>query len=115
MNTFELVIVIAAGLLTVFNLLDKLIAYGKKIKEPTDNLEERVSIIEKRMEIEYKALFAEYDLRFKKDLQRIEMLEEGNKVTTKALLALLGHAINGDNTDEMLAVKKELTDYIIKK
>lgn len=115
MNTFELIIVISAGVLTIFNLMDKLVGYAKKVKEPTDSLSERVSTIEKRMEIEYKALFADYELRFRRDLNRIEAIEEGNRTTQKAILALLTHSIDGNNIEEMKKAKKALEEYLINK
>lgn len=105
---FETTIVLGAGVLTLFNLVDKIINASKKAKEPTDELSKRVEKIEQKME-------NEYEERFKRDLQRIDKIEEGNRITQKALLALLTHSIDGNNTAEMEKVRTELTEFLINK
>lgn len=49
------------------------------------------------------------------DKKAIADIEEGNRVTQKALLALLSHAIDGNNTEELRTAKTDLNDYLIKK
>ena len=65
------------------------------------------------MELEIKATFIEYDARFGRDKTKIETIEEGNKVTQKALLALLEHSIDGNNTDGLKKAKESLSQYLI--
>ena len=43
----------------------------------------------------------------------IESIEEGNKVTQKALLALLAHALDGNNTAQLQDAKEGLQQYLI--
>lgn len=49
------------------------------------------------------------------DKKSIEDIEEGTQVTQKALLALLSHAIEGNNTEELKRAKNDLNDYLIRK
>lgn len=108
-------LVICGGLITLMTLWKLVEDRVKSTKMPTDNLEERVSLLEKKMEFEIKATFVEYDARFGRDKQKIEAIEDGNRVTQQALLALLNHAIDGNNVDEMNDARKELNKYFIRK
>lgn len=108
-------LVICGGIITILTLWNMVEQRIKSTKQPTNNLEERVSLIEKKLEFEIKATFVEYDARFGRDKQKIESIEEGNRVTQQALLALLNHAIDGNNVDEMNDARKELNKYFIRK
>lgn len=111
----EITLVICGGLITIMTLWNMVEQRVKSTKMPTSNLEERVSLIEKKLEFEIKATFVEYDARFGRDKQKIEAIEDGNRVTQQALLALLNHAIDGNNVDEMNDARKELNKYFIRK
>ena len=84
-----------------------------RTKEPTNNLEERVSLIEKKIEFEIKATFVEYDSRFNRDKVRLDSMEEGNRVVQKSILALMEHSIDGNNTEGLKKAKEELSQYLI--
>lgn len=104
---------IVAFVLSVFNLWDRIDSRLKSAKEPTKMLESRIEALEKTLDTDYGKRFSEYDAHFKADLQRIEQIEEGNKVTQKALLALLNHAIDGNNTAQLKKAEEDLTQYLI--
>ena len=104
---------ICGGIIVLMNLWNLVEQRIKSTRMPTNNLEERVSLLEKKLEFEIKATFVEYDARFGRDKQKIESIEEGNKVTQQAILALLNHAIDGNNEEEMNDARKELNKYLI--
>ena len=106
-------LVICGALITILTLWNMIEQRVKSTRQPTNNLEERVSLLEKKLEFEIKATFVEYDARFGRDKQKIESIEEGNKVTQQAILALLNHAIDGNNEEEMNAARKDLNKYLI--
>lgn len=56
--------------------------------------------------------FAEY---LDRDNRRLNAVDEGNRITQRALLALMSHAINGNDIDELVKAKKSLQDYLIDK
>lgn len=107
--------VIVALLLSAFNLWDKIETRIKAAKEPTKALENRIANLEQLTSMDYTKRFENYDFHFKRDLERIEKIEEGNKVTQQALLALLNHAIDGNDIAEVRKASKDLTDYLIKR
>lgn len=98
--------IIIAFLLSAFNLWDRIDARKKAAQEPTEKLESRVKALEDIVK-------NEYETRFKSDLRRIEILEEGNRVTQKALLALLAHARDGNNTKQLEDAENDLKEYLI--
>lgn len=98
--------VIIAFLLSAFNLWDRVDARKKAAQEPTKKLEGRVEALEDIIK-------NEYENRFKSDLRRIEILEEGNRITQKALLALLAHARDGNNTKQLEDAENDLKEYLI--
>ena len=99
MSWWETTVVIAAGVLTIYNLIDKIVTASKKAKEPTEELEKRVTDLERK-------ILENYD-------KRITDIEKGNKVTQKAILALLEHSIDGNNTDGLKKAKDELSQYLV--
>lgn len=113
MEWWQTTIVIAAGLLTLFNLMDKIVYWVKETKKPTDSLEHRIEELEKKIDVEYKALFADYEVRFKRDLERLNELEKQDKLIMKAMLELLRHAETGNNTEKLRKVADEVQAYIV--
>lgn len=102
---WQVTLAVIGGAIVLLNLWSLLEARIKIFKAPTENLEERITLIEHKL--------IEYDSRFGRDKARLDAIEEGNKVTQKALLALLAHAIDGDNEKGLKEAKEELEHYLI--
>lgn len=109
----EITLAICGGIIVLMNLWNLVEQRVKTTKMPTTNLEERVSLLEKKLEFEIKATFAEYDARFGRDKQKIEAIEEGNKVTMQALRALLKHSIDGNNIEGLEKAEEKLSEYLV--
>ena len=105
------ILVYACGGLGVFNLrggyaggvaISKVITAVKKPKADQDKritkLEERVNAMEGFL---------------KKDKLRLDRMDEGQRVTMQALLALLDHNLDGNNIDQMQKAKKDLQKHLI--
>ena len=86
-----------------------------KTKEPTTNLEERVNLLEKKVDFEIKTSFERYDAMFGRDKARLDSNEEGIKVILKALLAMMKHEIDGNNTNELKKASDDLQEYMLKR
>ena len=78
-----------------------------KLLEPERKQDSRIRSLEERI--------ARVDNLLSKDLERIEVLEEGNRVTQRALLALLAHGIDGNDVDALKEAKEDLQEYLIKR
>lgn len=84
----------------------------KKLREPEN-------VQNKQIE-ELKGLYQSVDARlkiheeyFNNDKKKISAIEEGNRVTQKALLALMSHAINGNDVDKLKEAENSLREYLI--
>ena len=100
---------VLAVLLSAFNLWDKIDAKKKALKEPTRALEARIAA----METLINQKFISYDSHFDSDLRRLESIEEGNRVTQKVLLALVSHALDGNDIEGLREAKKDMEQYLI--
>ena len=76
-------------------------------KAPTKKLEERLVAVEKKLE--------EHNGYFSNDKDRLDVMEEGNRITQRALLALLSHGIDGNDVEGMRSAKAELQKYLIER
>ena len=78
-----------------------------KAQEPEAVQNQRLDALEKKVD-----KFAEF---FDRDNKRLNSLDEGNRVTQQALLALMSHAINGNDVDKLSRAKDDLESYLINK
>ena len=76
-------------------------------RKPAKRTDERLTAVEKRL--------AEHEEFFANDKARLEAIESGNRVTQKAILALLAHGIDGNDVEAMKRAKDELQEYLIER
>lgn len=96
------IVTISGAVNIVVNLILNVI---HKAKQPNLIQDERIADLEKRV--------ARHDDLLARDQRRIEALEDGTRVTQRAILALLSHGLDGNNIEEMKKAKHELEDYLI--
>lgn len=77
----------------------------QKAKAPEKTQNERIEKLEKWKE--------KVDTMFDNDNKRLKALEEGNRITQEALLALLGHAKDGNNTEQIIKAENDMKQYLI--
>ena len=94
------VITLSGAATIVANLIMKVTAPNKVQNARLDSIEVRLK---------------EHDEYFKKDLRRFEALEDGNRITQRALLALLAHGIDGNEIDSLKRAKDELQEYLLRR
>lgn len=105
MNTFEMVVLICGGLMTITNFIILVVSLIGKAKSPYKALLDRIEALEKSKE--------EHDRLLNNDKKKLDVLEEGNKVLQKSMLALLAHGIDGNSIDAMKEARDELQKYLI--
>lgn len=96
---------IASGLVLLANAAEKVIAAVKIAKAPNEKQDERLDALEKWR--------GEVDERLLKGNVHFDAIDEGNRVTQRALLALLEHGIDGNNTEQMKKAKEALETHLI--
>lgn len=99
------ILVICGAITTVGNAVEKIAKARKAAKAPNDEQNARLDALEKWKE--------EVDGKLTHDHERFESLDSGNRVTQRALLALLDHGIDGNNIEQMQHAKEELQNHLI--
>jgi hypothetical protein len=99
------VLAVASAVVLLSNAVEKIVKAVKASKAPTDKQNERLDALE-----EWKA---KVDRRLNTDNDRLQGIDSGNRVTQRALLALLDHGIDGNNIEQMQHAKEELQEHLI--
>lgn len=95
-----------AGFITAVGGAIKIIAEGiRAAKAPNKSQDKRLD----QAESDIKEIRGFLD----QDKKRLDSLDNGNRVTQRALIALLGHGLDGNNQKQMQAAKSELESYLI--
>lgn len=107
-NVTELWTLILAGasaLVLLSNAAEKIADAVRKAKAPNVEQDKRLDRVERHLE--------EVDAFLDKDKKRLDSIEDGNRATQRALLALLDHGIDGNNISQMQKAKEELQEHLI--
>lgn len=96
---------ICGAIMTISGTITTIISMVNMARSPKQKQDARIADLEKRM--------AEHDNLLSKDNKRLVSIEEGNRVTQKALIALLAHGIDGNEIEAMKDAKEELQRYLI--
>lgn len=107
--TFTLadVLWICGAICTIAAALTVMANAYKKAREPESIQDKRLDALEKKVD-----KFSEF---LERDNRRLNSLDEGNRVTQQALLALMSHAINGNDVEKLSKAKDDLEFYLINK
>lgn len=104
-NLWALLLAIASAVVLLTNAAEKIIKIRKAAKAPNAHQDERLDALE--------AWRKDVDTKLLRDNSRLEAIEEGDRVSQVALLALLDHSLDGNNTEQMQEAKKRLTTHLI--
>ena len=113
----ELIAVITAicgAVVSVGAVIALLVKVYDKIKAPEKAQDKRLELIEIKLDAHDKIL-EKYQEFFTNDDNRFKSIERSNKVTQNALLALLKHALNGNDIDALKDAERSLEAYLIEK
>ncbi len=107
MGCCSALITIAAAVTIVINAV-------KKLKEPENVQNQKLKEMDERMKV-FEDRLKKHEEYFNNDNKRLLAIEEGNRVTQKAILALMSHAINGNDIDKLKEAENSLREYLINK
>ena len=109
-----LILAVCGAVVTISAAIGVITKALEKIKEPETAQNKRLELIELKLETHDKIL-EKYQEFFTNDDNRFKSIERSNKVTQNALLALLKHALNGNDIDALKDAEKSLEAYLIEK
>lgn len=95
----------ASAIVLLANAAEKIVKAVKTVRSPNQKQDDRLKALEDWKE--------EVDGKLIHDHERFESLDSGNRVTQRALLALLDHGIDGNNIEQMQHAKEELQNHLI--
>ena len=104
---FGAILAVAGGISTLAAAGNWIVKLSAVFKSPNAEQDRRLAKLERRME--------QVDDFLARDKQRLDNMEESNRVTQRALLALLAHGIDGNHQKQMEEAKTELENHLIKK
>lgn len=104
---FQSVLAICGAITAVAAAAAVIISLVKRAKVPNEVQNSRLDALEEKMKT--------HDEWFENDDKRLSNIEAGNRITQKALLALLSHGIDGNDVEGMKHAKEELQHYLIEK
>lgn len=109
-----LVLAICGAIVTISAAIGVIAKAIDKARAPEKEQNERLDAHEKRLNAHDEIIerFKEY---FDNDDRRFKEIEKSNKITQSALLALLKHSINGNDTESLKEARKNLEEYLIEK
>lgn len=102
---WTLVLAAASAVVLLSNAVEKIAKAWQAAKAPNARQDDRLKALEDWKE--------EVDGKLTHDHERFESLDSGNRVTQRALLALLDHGIDGNNIEQMQHAKEELQNHLI--
>lgn len=98
---------VAAAVVLLANAGEKIAKIVQTVRAPNAHQDERLNSLEKRM--------TEAEKRLDKGRHHFDAIDESNRVTQLALLALLDHGLDGNNKTQMQHAKEELQQHLINK
>lgn len=99
------VLAVASAVVLLSNAIEKIVKAWKAAKAPNVKQDERITALEDWRRT--------VDGKLDRDNDRLESIEEGNRASQRALLALLDHGIDGNNIKQMQDAKEILQNHLI--
>jgi plasmid rolling circle replication initiator protein Rep len=96
---------IASAFVLLANAAEKIGKAIRTAKAPNVKQDERITDLEEWRK--------GVDQKLENDKTHLDTIDEGNRATQRALLALLDHGIDGNNIEQMQNAKKELQNHLI--
>lgn len=102
---WPLILAAASAIVLLANAAEKIAKAVQYAKAPNTRQDERLSDLEEWRK--------GVDQKLANDKKHLDAIDEGNRVTQRALLALLDHSIDGNNIKQMQEAKDALQNHLI--
>ena len=104
-NIWTVVAWVAAAIVLLANAAEKIAKTVQTVKAPNAKQDERLTALEEWRK--------DVDTKLANDKRHLDAIDEGNRASQRALLALLDHGIDGNNITQMQHAKEELQNHLI--
>ena len=89
---------------TIGNIISVIVT---KVKSPNVRQDERITSLETRTD--------QIEKHLDNNNKRLQEIEKGNRITQQSILALMRHAIDGNNIDQLREAESNMQEYLIQK
>lgn len=103
------ILAVCGAIVTISAAVTIILKIIEKAKEPEKAQNARIETLERK----FASMHSELESFKLRNKNEIDNLEEGNKVTQRAILALLSHSIDGNNEKQMIDARDELNEYLL--
>ena len=100
-------VALCVGFAAIATAVSWLLKAIHKFREPEETQNDRLAKVEEELKRHQDFLAS--------DKKRLDAIEEGNRASMRAQLALLSHSIDGNQVEALKESKKELQEYLIKR
>lgn len=107
MQLIEGFLALCGAIVAVSAAIGVIMTAVRKAKTPEAKQNERIETLEHRVD--------KHDELLGNDKKRLDKIDEGNRVTQRAILALLKHSLDGNDTDSLRKAESDLSGYLINK
>ena len=104
-NIWTVVAWVAAAIVLLANAAEKIVKAVPAAKAPNAKQDDRLTALEEWRK--------DVDTKLANDKRHLEAIDEGNRASQRALLALLDHGIDGNNIEQMQHAKEALQEHLI--
>lgn len=113
-DIWQFFLAFCAAIVTITAAIGAVMKWVNKAKQPSVTLINRVNNHDTILE-EHNERIKDINTLLKKDKESIDRINEGNRVTQRALLAIMEQSISGGSTERLEQAKDELEKYLINK
>lgn len=106
-NFLESLMTILQLIIMVGSVAALCVTVSKTVQKPNATQNQRLDALE--------AWKASVDSRLDAGNEHFDDIDKGTRITQEALLALMAHAINGNDIDKLKKAKDKLENYLIEK
>lgn len=99
------ILAVAAAVNTIGSAVERIVRAAKAANSPNAVQDTRLDELERWRQ--------EVDRRLSSGNTHFDSIDEGNRVTQKALLALLAHGLDGNAVEQMKEAKHDLENHLI--
>ena len=104
-ESLQMVVTCASAIVTISAAATVFMTMYRSAKKPNELQNQRLDKLEDRMK--------DLEDKLSSDNVRLNAIERGNRVTQRALLALLSHEIDGNHTEGLKSARDELQNYLL--
>lgn len=107
MQLIEGFLALCGAIVAVSAAIGVIVTAVRKARTPETKQNERIETLEHRVD--------KHDELLGNDKKRLDKIDEGHRVTQRAILALLKHSLDGNDMDSLRKAESDLSDYLINK